>query len=245
MCVSRCVLFCVVFCWTFQFQYFIFHCLQCPYLYLLLIYLSGCDTKADITFIVDSSDDVGKDNFQKQLAFLKQTVNNMKIAPDKTQISVVTFSSGVYNQFFLNAYASKADVLAAIDRIPYISGRTHTSDALTYVTHTSFNPIHGARSNVPHIGVLITDGPSTAKDLTKIQGQVAKDNNIIMYGVGVGSGINMDELSSVSSSPSHRYMLTAENYGALNSLSSSLSTKLCNGKLQYFSCYYIVVKLYY
>ncbi|XP_076113274.1 uncharacterized protein LOC143080959 isoform X2 [Mytilus galloprovincialis] len=188
----------------------------------------GCDTKADITFIVDSSDDVGKANFQKQLAFLKQTVNNMKIAPDKTQISVVTFSSGVYNQFFLNAYASKADVLAAIDRIPYISGRTHTSDALTYVTHTSFNPIHGARSNVPHIGVLITDGPSTAKDLTKIQGQVAKDNNIIMYGVGVGSGINMDELSSVSSSPSHRYMLTAENYGALNSLSSSLSTKLCN-----------------
>ena len=191
---------------------------------------SGCDTQADITFIVDSSEDVGKDNFQKQIDFLKQTVNNLKVAPDKTQISLVTFSSGVYNQFFLNQFATKADALAAIDRIPYIAGRTHTADAIKYVTQTSFNPIHGARNNVPHIAVLITDGPSTAKDLTKIQGQVAKDNNIIMYGVSVGSGVDMEELSSVTSSPNHRYLFKAENYGALNTLAGPLSTKLCNGK---------------
>jgi hypothetical protein len=206
-----------------------------------LILFLGCDTKADVTFIVDSSEDVGKDNFNKQIEFLKRTVNDLKVAPDKTQISVVTFSSGVYNQFFLNQYATKADALAAIDRIPYISGRTHTSDALKYVTRTSFSPIHGARSNVPHIAVLMTNGPSTAKDLTKFQGQVAKDNNIIVYGVGVGSGVDMDELSSVTSSPSHRYLFKAENYGALNSLSSALSTKLCNGMYYLFLLKVVVV----
>lgn len=197
----------------------------------LFYLLSGCQTKADVTFIVDSSADVGQDNFQKQIDFIKQTVNNMDIAPDKTQVSLVTFSSGVYNQFFLNQYQTKADVLSAIDRIPYIAGRTHTSDALKYVTQTSFSPLHGARNNVPHIGILITDGPSTNKELTKVQGQVAKDNNVVMYTVGVGSGVDRDELSFVSSSPVQRYMLNAEHYGALNSLSGPLSTKLCNGKI--------------
>lgn len=198
---------------------------------IVFIFFPGCQTKADVTFIVDSSADVGRDNFQKQIDFIKQTVNNMDVGPDKTRVSVVTYSSGVYNQFFLNQYQTKSDVLSAIDRIPFISGRTHTSDALKYVTYTSFSPTHGARSNVPHIGVLVTDGPSTAKELTKVQGQVAKDNNIVMYTVGVGSGVDMDELSFVSSSPHQRYLLTAEHYGALNSLSGPLSTKLCNGKI--------------
>lgn len=180
--------------------------------------------------MLDSSDTVGPDNFKKQLEFIKSTVNNLQIAPDKTQVSVVTFSNGVYNQFFLNQYSTKSDIINAISGIPYRGGRSHTADAIRYVTQTTFNPIHGARGGVPHVTVLVTNGGSTTPDITSVQAQTAKDNNVILYGVGVGSGVNMQELTSISSDPDSRYILKADSYGSLNPLSGALSTKICNGE---------------
>ncbi|KAK3086689.1 hypothetical protein FSP39_022007 [Pinctada imbricata] len=52
-----------------------------------------------------------------------------------------------------------------------------------------------------------------------------------MYGVGVGSGVDMNELSGIASVPKGRYVLHAESYGSLSSLSGVLSAKLCNGCL--------------
>lgn len=196
------------------------------------MFVLGCDTQADVTFLLDSSDTVGPDNFKKQLEFIKSTVNNLQIAPDKTHVSVVTFSNGVYNQFFLNQYSTKSDIINAISGIPYRGGRTHTADAIRYVTQTTYNPIHGARGNVPHVAVLVTNGGSTTPDITKVQAQTAKDNNVILYGVGVGSGVNMQELTSVTSDPDSRYVLKADSYGSLDALSNGLSTKICNGKCQ-------------
>ena len=192
--------------------------------------IAGCSTKADVTFVLDSSDTVGQTNFAKQLNFVKNTVNNLDVGRDKVRISTVTFSSGVHNQFFLNNYDTKANVMNAVSGIQYLPGSTDTSDALKYVTQTSFTPQHGGRGGIPHIMVLVTDGPSITRDITKLQAQTAKDNNIAIYTVGVGHGIDMDELKSVSSDPDSRYLLTADNYDSLGSLSELLATKMCNGK---------------
>ncbi|XP_076111945.1 uncharacterized protein LOC143080130 isoform X2 [Mytilus galloprovincialis] len=189
---------------------------------------AGCSTKADVTFVLDSSDTVGQTNFAKQLNFVKNTVNNLDVGRDKVRISTVTFSSGVHNQFFLNNYDTKANVMNAVSGIQYLPGSTDTSDALKYVTQTSFTPQHGGRGGIPHIMVLVTDGPSITRDITKLQAQTAKDNNIAIYTVGVGHGIDMDELKSVSSDPDSRYLLTADNYDSLGSLSELLATKMCN-----------------
>ena len=157
-------------------------------------------------------------------------MNNLDVGRNKVQISTVTFSSGVHNQFFLNNHATKTDVMNAISGIQYLPGNTDTADALKYVTQTTFTPSHGSRGGIPHIMVLVTDGPSRTKDITKLRAQTAKDNNIAIYTVGVGGGIDRDELKSISSNPDSRYFLTADNYGSINSLSKLLATKICNGK---------------
>ena len=193
-------------------------------------FFSGCDTKSDITFVLDTSDTVGNDNFQKQLEFVKNTVNDLKIAPDKARISIVTYGSGVYNQFFLNQYATKADIINAVSNIPFRGGRTHTADAIRYVSQTSFNPIHGARGDASHVAVFVTNGHSSTPDIVRLQAQTAKDNNVIMYGVGVGSGVDMNELSNIASDPKGRYVLHSESYGSLSGLSGILSSRLCNGR---------------
>ncbi|KAK3581063.1 hypothetical protein CHS0354_033849 [Potamilus streckersoni] len=166
----------------------------------------GCMTKADITFLLDSSDTVGKDNFQKQLGFVKDFTNNMDIGSNKSQISAVTFSSGVYNQFYLNQYATKADINTAVDGIQFKGGRTHTADAIKFATDTSFNPLHGGRTQVPHVAILITNGASGSRDVVKLEAQRARDNGVTLYTIGVGGSADMDELRDIASDPDSRQL---------------------------------------
>ncbi|XP_078338507.1 uncharacterized protein LOC111134355 isoform X1 [Crassostrea virginica] len=189
---------------------------------------TGCHTRADVTFMIDSSDSVGQINFNRQLDFLKDVTNKLNVGQDQVHVSALTFSSGVHNKFYLNDYARKSDVLHALSGIQYFPGNTDTADAIKFMSQQSFSPAHGARGDVPHIAVLLTDGPSTTKAITKLQAQTAKDNSAVIYTVGVGSGVDVDELTSVSSNPDLRYSMFADNYDTLNSLSDMLATKICN-----------------
>lgn len=193
-------------------------------------YFSGCATQADVTFILDSSTTVGSSNFEKQKTFVKDVVGGLKIDPNSVRISTVTFNDVVHNQFDLNQHNTQNDVIQALSAVPYTPGSTHTADALQYVSRQSFSTSHGGRTNVPHIAILITDGPSITKDITKIEGQIAKDNGILIYSVGVGGGVDVDELTSIASDPKSRYVTTAENYDSLSSISDLLASKICNGK---------------
>lgn len=180
--------------------------------------------------MIDSSDSVGQINFNRQLDFLKDVTNKLNVGQDQVHVSALTFSSGVHNKFYLNDYARKSDVLHALSGIQYFPGNTDTADAIKFMSQQSFSPAHGARGDVPHIAVLLTDGPSTTKAITKLQAQTAKDNSAVIYTVGVGSGVDVDELTSVSSNPDLRYSMFADNYDTLNSLSDMLATKICNGE---------------
>lgn len=217
-----------------------FHPSRCLSLYAtftcICITFSGCNTKVDVTFLLDSSDNVGKDNHQKQLGFVKDTLSKMNIAPDKVQASVVTYGTGVANQFYLNQYKTNTDVQNAVLNIPFKGGSTHTpADAIRYATGTSFSPLHGGRSDAPHIAIVVTNGPSGAIDITKLEAQTARDNGVILYAVGVGNGVNLNELQAIASDPDPRHLFQAQNYDALHSLSDLLATKVCNGKFQVYN----------
>ena len=179
--------------------------------------------------MLDSSDSVGQNNFNTQLNFAKDVVNRLDVGNGRVHVGALTFSSGVHHQFYLNNHVNKNDVLNALSGIQYIPGNADTADALKYLYTQSYGATHGARGDAPHIAVLVTDGPSITKDITKLQAQTAKDNNVIIYTVGVGAGTDIDELKSVSSDPDSRYYMHADTYGTLSSLSDLLATKICNG----------------
>ena len=186
----------------------------------------------DVTFLLDSSDNVGKDNHQKQLQFVKDTMSKMNIGQNKVQASVVTYGAGVSNQFYLNQYLNNSGVQNAITNIPFKGGSTHhPGDAIRYATGTSFSPLHGGRSAAPHVAIVVTNGPSGAIDMTKLEAQTARDNGVILYAVGVGNGVDQNELQAIASDPDSRHLFKAQNYDALRSLSDLLATKVCNGKL--------------
>ncbi len=92
-------------------------------------------------FLLDSSTSEGSANFKKQLAFVSNFIDGFDIGPGAVQVSVVTYSSSAFAQFFLNDYTSKAALKAAIANIHYASGQTHTGSALAYVRNESLRCI--------------------------------------------------------------------------------------------------------
>ena len=87
----------------------------------------------DLIFLLDSSSSEGSRNFRTQLKFVHNFTQDFDIGPTAVQVGVVTFSTHVQNRIWLNSYRSKRALLNAIDRIPYLSGVTHTGQGLQFV----------------------------------------------------------------------------------------------------------------
>ena len=68
----------------------------------LIMYISGCNAKADIVFIIDSSGSVGRANYAKIMRFVMAIVDDLTISPNATQVGLVTFSSRAWMIFPLN-----------------------------------------------------------------------------------------------------------------------------------------------
>ncbi|KAH3771811.1 hypothetical protein DPMN_173140 [Dreissena polymorpha] len=168
----------------------------------------------------------------------------MQLGPNKVQVSAVTFGTGAKNQFDLNQYSDKAALEAAIMSIQYNGGQPALANAIRYVTGSSFSPLHGGRADAPHVAVVLTNQPSGTIDTIKLQSQTAKDNGVIIYAVGIGNGVNMNELQTLASDPDSRHLYTANNFDALSSLKDILATKLCNGMCVLFYIYILAFFLF-
>ena len=79
------------------------------------VMFTGCgNILLDIVFLLDASGSVGTTNFQKQKEFVNKIANTFEIGPNNVQIGITTFSTGVHNQWDLNAYHAKSALLIAI-----------------------------------------------------------------------------------------------------------------------------------
>ena len=88
--------------------------------------------------------------------------------------------------FNLKDYETKAEVLAAVDRIQYLGENTNTTGGLKVARLEVFDPIYQQRPDVDRIIVLITDGVPTY-DSDKLDDEVAavKRMGIRIVGLGV------------------------------------------------------------
>ena len=60
----------------------------------------------------------------------------------------------------------------------YMGGGTNTADGIKYLRENVFSQTGGARSNVPRIAVVITDGRSANPTQTTTQANLARQDNI-------------------------------------------------------------------
>jgi hypothetical protein len=82
-----------------------------------------------------------------------------------------------------------------IQNMPYHGHRTNTADGLNVMRTELFTGRRGDRPDVRNVGLVITDGESTIKhNMTQLEGQLARDDDIALFVVGATDMINVEEL---------------------------------------------------
>lgn len=157
--------------------------------------------EADIVFLVDSSLNVGKDNFKKLIEFINNLVDLFYNERDKLRIGMAHYATDVTNDFYLNTYSNRHDVISAIGRVEYKGGRrSNTGAAIRHVQDNHFTTARGSRKDelIPQVLLVITGGRSSDDSKTAALG--LKASGVRIYAVGVGD--IEDELENLASESS-------------------------------------------
>ncbi|GFR72950.1 collagen alpha-1(XIV) chain [Elysia marginata] len=104
------------------------------------------------------------------------------------------FGDRVYTEDVIkfDSYNNKKDVQDAILALPWKKGnRTETGMGINYAVQ---NLMSEKRPLAAHIGIVITDGRSQNPQRTASAAQTARDANLLMYAVGVGKFVNLNDL---------------------------------------------------
>ncbi|KAF5901087.1 collagen alpha-1(XIV) chain isoform X1, partial [Clarias magur] len=191
-----------------------------------------CTTSAiaDIVILVDGSWSIGRLNFRLVRTFLENLVNAFDVGINKTRIGLAQYSGDPRIEWHLNAFTTKDAVIDAVKNLPYKGGNTLTGLALKYILKNSFKPESGSRSNVPKIGILITDGKS--QDAVEVPAQSLKDAGVEVFAIGVKNA-DENELKIISSQPHDTHTYNVADFSIMNTIVEGLTRTVCNGvKLQ-------------
>ena len=180
-----------------------------------------------MAILLDSSGSINharKENFQIMKDFIKGMVKSFIIGENKTNVALATFSSLGYFRirFDFTTYFNPAQLLHAIQNVPYDGGLTYTANALTNVRLQLFPR---ARSGVPHILIVLTDG--RAHDHVTSPAKRLRDMGVHIISVGVGY-TDYQELGDMATDPDSENVFTAS-FDSVMNLTGSILEDVCKG----------------
>ncbi|KAM9354603.1 collagen alpha-1(XII) chain [Pholidichthys leucotaenia] len=184
----------------------------------------GVDVQADVVLLVDGSYSIGLQNFAKVRAFLEVLVNSFDVGPNKVQISLVQYSRDPHTEFALNTHHDINAVVKAVRTFPYRGGSTNTGKAMKYVREKIFIPARGARTNVPRVMVLLTDGKSS--DSFKDAATNLRNSDVEIFAVGVKDAVR-SELEAIANPPAESHVFEVEDFDAFQRISKELTQSIC------------------
>lgn len=154
------------------------------------------DFKSDVLFLVDSSQTVSKENFQRELDFVKAVIRALNISPGKSRASVVSFgNSPAPPSIRFDDSTDVGYLLRRVDSVPYLGGPKQLGKALLFAARVF--PMN--RPDSHKILVVVTDGEQTlGRDLTEAV-RLLHELGVILYVIGAGENADMNELGKITS----------------------------------------------
>jgi len=136
--------------------------------------------------------------------------------------------------FYLNNYTRSADLVTAVSRIRYGGYPANLSAALNAVRSDIFTASNGARQDPSVLRlavVFVTETPSSFRLSTLIEARQAADKDIGIVTVGVGSFVNRQLLSSITSYPGSKNMFIVPSVRNVPGLADTIKNIICSGIL--------------
>uniref|UniRef100_A0A8C9MZR3 von Willebrand factor n=1 Tax=Serinus canaria TaxID=9135 RepID=A0A8C9MZR3_SERCA len=148
--------------------------------------------RLDIAFIVEGSDSVGEENFNKVKKFIEKVVTGINVGQENIHVTVMQYSETVSLEYSFREIQSKENIIEKVRSIPYQGGRaTNTGNALDYISKHTFTSVNGGRQDVPHLVYMVSSSPST-----DVITRPPRSINVIP--IGITPSANIQELRRIS-----------------------------------------------
>ena len=181
--------------------------------------------------MLDSSGSIGSGNFITMKNFVANVITNFEIRANSTRVGLIQYSDIASIEIPLGSINNAQQLTIAINSVVYISSGTSTDLALDLVPTAFIN----ARVNegIPRVVILLTDGRSNNPTLTAQAAARVHNENIEVYSVGIGEGIDETELHIIASDPSYVYLITDFSPEAFAEELRPLQLTACTSKFYY------------
>ncbi|KAG5274349.1 hypothetical protein AALO_G00135130 [Alosa alosa] len=178
----------------------------------------------DLVFIIDSSRSVRPHEFETMRKFMIDIIHEMDIGAAATRVGVVQYSSQVQNVFSLKTHTRLPGMVKAINEIIPLAQGTMTGLAIRYAMNVAFSAEEGARPDVPHVAVIVTDG--RPQDRVAEVAAAARESGIEIYAVGVARA-DMTSLRAMASPPFEDHVFLVESFDLIHQFGLQFQDKLC------------------
>ena len=141
--------------------------------YLTFTSFTGCGQKpVELFFLLDSSSSIWQVDFQKQLTFVNEVINQFDVSSVTTRVGVASFSHSYRKNIDLSETTNKHDLKAKVGVIRQMFGGTHTNVALDGIRRDLGQT--KTRPGVARIAIVLTDGESFNQQKTEIAARKLK-----------------------------------------------------------------------
>lgn len=180
---------------------------------------------ADVIFLVQCTRRIRIQDFENIRNFLISVVNSTQIGDNLIRIGVIVYS-GTPNQFSLNQYNNKRQLVEAIETLKSPTGNDNTAKALGYSLNY-FKEENGGRQkwHIPQMLFVITDGDARDRENLRARAEEFAAERIKVYGIGVARA-QESELEIITKNKNKIFHV--DNYEGLKGLQKNVSSVLCN-----------------
>ena len=166
---------------------------------------------------------------------MSKVIAGLNLNDGESRVAAETYSNSPNVKFYLDAYTTQYAATNALS-FYYTGGTTNTASAIDTMRTDIFTSNRGDRSDVPNIGVVITDGRSNDRTATILAASNARKQDMTLITVGVGANLDDSELLAVASYPSDQNYFKSDNFNNLDNLASNLISAICNGECHISCC---------
>ncbi|KAG8559227.1 hypothetical protein GDO81_017268 [Engystomops pustulosus] len=200
-----------------------------PLLALLCLMSSGIhrmdaqqlEDSADLVFLIDGSNNVGRSGFNSIRDFLVNYVERrLEVGRSRMQVAVVQYSDDVKIEFTLDEHTTKSGLINAMKNLQFSGGEeSNLGAAVEYVVEQLFSSAGGSRRDerIPQSLVVIAGSPSS--DDLREAANALKLNSVITFGIAVERADN-NELQQIATDDS--FVFTAPQVQGISQLESQI-----------------------
>ena len=170
----------------------------------------------------------------KELAI--NVTESFEIAPDRTRVGWISFSTLARVIFNLTQYDNKTSLHDAIWDIQHHGGSTAIGEALYTLWESGFAGAH-ENFDIPEVAIVVTDGRTNrGVNTSYAAGLLHRDRNVNVFAVGVGDNVNYTELdiittAGIENDQDHVYNISGFVDNELITLQRLIRARTCFGEL--------------